>query len=173
MVKCHKIPVILACSAICNAPVLWIHLTFWALGVLQVYRITRKPSFACQREEAEREARLFKKHAFLYKKVQGYSWRHHTSLNLIFKAAHIFWPMVRLQSDRHFPACSAVTPGWRGQPPRGPPWVSGVVGHFVQTWPDSECSHTVQYLDCSDLNWRCNRYHLFWHDVTLLVLMCR
>ncbi len=26
------------------------------------------------------------------------------------------------------------------------------VGHFVQTWPDSECSHTVQYLDCSDLN---------------------
>ncbi len=36
--------------------------------------------------------------------------------------------------------------------PRGPPWVSGLVGHFVQTWPDSECSHTVQCLDCSDLN---------------------
>ncbi len=39
-------------------------------------------------------------------------------------------------------------------------WVSGLVGHFVQT-----CS--VQYLDCSDLNWRCNHYHLFWHCVTL------
>ncbi len=50
--------------------------------------------------------------------------------------------------------------GWRGQPPRGPPWVSGLVGHFVQTWPDSECSHTVQCLDCSDLKWHCNRYHL-------------
>ncbi len=23
---------------------------------------------------------------------------------------------------------------------------------FVQTWPDSECSHTVQCLDYSDLN---------------------
>ncbi len=44
---------------------------------------------------------------------------------------------------------------------------------FVQTWPDSECSHTVQCLDCSDLNSRCNRYHLFWHGMTLLVLMCR
>ncbi len=40
-------------------------------------------------------------------------------------------------------------------PPRGAPWVSGLVGHFVQTWSDSECSHTVQFLDCSDLNWRC------------------
>ncbi len=46
----------------------------------------------------------------------------------------------------------------REQPPRGAPWVSGLVGHFVQTWPDSECSHTVQCLDCSDLNWRCNHY---------------
>ncbi len=63
--------------------------------------------------------------------------------------------------------------GWRVQPPRGPPWVSGLVGHFVQIWPDSECSHTVQCLDCSDLNWRCNRYHLFWHGMTLLVLVCR
>ncbi len=45
--------------------------------------------------------------------------------------------------------------------------------NFVQTWPDSECSHTVQFLDCSDLNWRCNHYHLFWHGMTLLVLMCR
>ncbi len=35
---------------------------------------------------------------------------------------------------------------------RGAPWVSGLVGHFVQIWPDSECSHTVQCLDCSDLN---------------------
>ncbi len=32
------------------------------------------------------------------------------------------------------------------QPPRGTPWVSGLVGHFVLTWPDSECSHTVQFL---------------------------
>ncbi len=42
--------------------------------------------------------------------------------------------------------------GCREQPPRGAPWVSGLVGHFVQTWPDSECSHTVQCLDCKDLN---------------------
>ncbi len=62
--------------------------------------------------------------------------------------------------------------GCREQPPRGAPWVSGLVVHFVQTWPDSECSHTVQCLDGSDLNWRCNRYHLFWRGVTLLVLMC-
>ncbi len=26
--------------------------------------------------------------------------------------------------------------------------VSGLVGYFVQTWPDSKCSHTVQFLDC-------------------------
>ncbi len=37
----------------------------------------------------------------------------------------------------------------------------------------ANCSHTVQYLDCSDLNWRCNHFHLFWHCMTLLVLMCR
>ncbi len=37
--------------------------------------------------------------------------------------------------------------------PSTAPWVSGLVGHFVQTWPDSECSHTVQCLDCSDLNY--------------------
>ncbi len=42
--------------------------------------------------------------------------------------------------------------GCREQPPRSAPWESGLVGHFVQTWPDSECSHTVQCLDCSDLN---------------------
>ncbi len=59
------------------------------------------------------------------------------------------------------------------QPPRGVPWVSGLVGHFVQTWLDSKCSHTVQFLDCSDLNWRCNHYHLFWHCMTISVLMCR
>ncbi len=67
------------------------------------------------------------------------------------------------------------TAGWgcRELPPCGAPWVSGLVGHCVQTWPDSECSHTLQYLDCSDLNWHCNHYHLFWHGMTLLVLMCR
>ena len=37
--------------------------------------------------------------------------------------------------------------GCREQTPRGAPWVSGFVGHFVQTWPDSEYSHTVQCLD--------------------------
>ncbi len=42
--------------------------------------------------------------------------------------------------------------GCREQPPRGAPWVSGLVGHFVQTCPDSECSHKVQCLDCSHLN---------------------
>ena len=40
---------------------------------------------------------------------------------------------------------------WK-QSPLGVPWVSGLVGHFVQTWSDSECSHTVQFLDCIDLN---------------------
>ncbi len=34
--------------------------------------------------------------------------------------------------------------------PRGAPWVSGLVSHFVQTWPDRESSHTVQFLDCLD-----------------------
>ncbi len=41
--------------------------------------------------------------------------------------------------------------GYREQPPRGTPWVSGLVRHFVQTWPDSECSHTVQFLDSAVL----------------------
>ncbi len=41
--------------------------------------------------------------------------------------------------------------GCREQPPRGAPWVSGLVGHFVPTWPDSECSHTVQFLDSAVL----------------------
>ncbi len=28
--------------------------------------------------------------------------------------------------------------------PRGAPWVSGLVGHFIQTWPDSELlSHSA------------------------------
>ncbi len=31
----------------------------------------------------------------------------------------------------------------------------------------ANCSHTVQYLDCSDLNGLCNHYHLFWHYMTL------
>ncbi len=51
-----------------------------------------------------------------------------------------------------------ITVVWWGaweKPPRGALWVLGLVGHFVQTWPDSECSHTVQFLDCSELNWRC------------------
>ena len=43
---------------------------------------------------------------------------------------------------------SKYTVGCREHPPHGAPWVSGLVGHFVQTWPDSECSHTVQFSDC-------------------------
>ncbi len=50
------------------------------------------------------------------------------------------------------------------------PWVSGLVLRFVQTWPDSEL---LLHRECSDLNLRCNHYHLFWHCNTLLVLMCR
>ncbi len=49
---------------------------------------------------------------------------------------------------------TVVPAGYREQPPRGALWVSGLVGQFVQTWPDSECSRTVQCSDCSDLNWR-------------------
>ncbi len=44
------------------------------------------------------------------------------------------------------------------QPPRGAPWVSGLVAHFVQTWPDSEYSHTVQFLDCS-----------YWIEVAIII----
>ncbi len=44
-------------------------------------------------------------------------------------------------------AISLRISGCREQPPHGAPWVSGLVGHFVQTWPDCECSHTVQFLD--------------------------
>ncbi len=49
------------------------------------------------------------------------------------------------------PALSICSAWGAEQPPRGAPWVSGLVGHFVQTWADSECSHTVQFLDGSDL----------------------
>ncbi len=47
----------------------------------------------------------------------------------------------------HCQVVSKNTKGCREQPPRGAPWVSGLVGHFVQTYPDSECAHTVQFLD--------------------------
>ncbi len=62
--------------------------------------------------------------------------------------------------------------GCREQPPRGAPWVSGLVGHFVQTWPGSERSHTVQCLDCSDLRLKSlspvlARYDPFGVDVPL------
>ncbi len=52
--------------------------------------------------------------------------------------------------------------GCREQPPRGAPWVSGLVRHFVQTWPDSECSHTactVQLLDSAVL--RLKNHNIF------------
>ncbi len=71
--------------------------------------------------------------------------------------------MIRKIRTLHSYSASTAFMGCREQPPCGAPWVSGLVGHFVQTWPDSECSHTVQFLDYSDSNWRCNHYHLFWH----------
>ncbi len=75
----------------------------------------------------------------------------------------------------HVRTAPTLTWGAWEQPPRGAPWISCLIGHFVQTWPDSELlSHrVVLILDCSDLNWRCNHYHLFWHCMTLLALMCR
>ncbi len=52
---------------------------------------------------------------------------------------------IRVRKEpMHFAGC-------REQPPRGAPWVSGLVGHFVQTWPDSEWSHTVPFLDSAVL----------------------
>ncbi len=46
-------------------------------------------------------------------------------------------------SSRHLPASGG---GESSLPVAHPGY------HFVQTWPDSECSHTVQCLDYSDLN---------------------
>ncbi len=48
-------------------------------------------------------------------------------------------------------SCLHWSTGCTEQSPRGAPWVSGLVGHFVQTWPDSECSHAVQFLDSAVL----------------------
>ncbi len=45
--------------------------------------------------------------------------------------------------------CSVWRRGASEQPPHGTPWVLGLVGHFVQTWPDIECSHTAELFDCS------------------------
>ena len=97
-------------NSMCNTPGQWIHLNFGLSESYKLHKITQKPFSVSVRRGREKRCRLFRKHAFLYKKVQGDSWRRNTSLNLIFKTAHIFWPMVKLQSDRHFPAYSAVTP---------------------------------------------------------------
>ncbi len=61
-------------------------------------------------------------------------------------------PLVLMHMICDLSRFTSKFPGRREQPPRGALWVSGLVGHFVETWPDSECSHTVQCLDCSDLN---------------------
>ncbi len=47
------------------------------------------------------------------------------------------------------------------QPPRGAPGYQVSSDILFRLGLIANCSHTVQYLDCSDLNWRCNRYHLF------------
>ncbi len=39
----------------------------------------------------------------------------------------------RFGSERSSVGFSSVAKGCREQPPRGAPWVSGLVGHFVQT----------------------------------------
>ncbi len=59
------------------------------------------------------------------------------------------------------------------QPPRGAPGYQVLSDILFRLGLIANWSHTVQYLDCSDLNRRCNHYHLFWHCMTLLVLMCR
>ncbi len=59
------------------------------------------------------------------------------------------------------------------QPPRGAPGYQVLSDILFRLDLIANCSHTVQYLDCSDLNWRCNHCHVFWHCMTLLVLMCR
>ncbi len=82
-----------------------------------------------------------------------------------------------------FRACSASIPAgeadwwslggaWE-QPPRGAPGYQVLSDILFRFGLIANCSHTVQCLDFSNLNWRCNRYHLFWHGMTLLVLMCR
>ncbi len=60
-------------------------------------------------------------------------------------------PVLLLASRFEVVYLSTCLWGCREQPPRGAPWVSGLVEHFVQTWPDSECSHTVQFLDSAVL----------------------
>ncbi len=60
------------------------------------------------------------------------------------------------------PGCMRAASTWR-------PWVSCLVGDFVQIWPDSELlSHSAVLRLYGDLNWRCNHYHLFWHCMTLI-----
>ncbi len=54
-----------------------------------------------------------------------------------------FTPMARSHTSGYDSGWLLHQEACREQPPRGAPWVSGLVGHLVQTWPDSECSHTV------------------------------
>ncbi len=61
----------------------------------------------------------------------------------------IFSPFYSQDREYFFSAkILASPPCAESSLPHGATWVSGL-GHFVQTWPDSECSHTVQFLDCS------------------------
>ncbi len=59
------------------------------------------------------------------------------------------------------------------QPARGAPGYQVLSDILFRLGLIANCSHTVQYFDCSHLNWRWNHYHLFWHCMTLLVLMWR
>ncbi len=47
------------------------------------------------------------------------------------------------------------------QPPRGAPGYRVLSDILFRLDLIANCSHTVPYLDCSDLNWRWNHYHFF------------
>ncbi len=97
---------------------------------------------------------------FAYKRTQ--IWLHLVTLSLCFYLPRLVPERIINQSTSLYNICSCICPasltswlhplgGCREQPPGGAPWVSGLVGHFVQTWPDSECSHTVQFLESAVL----------------------
>ncbi len=63
---------------------------------------------------------------------------------------------------------SVIFTACREQPPRAHPGYQ-VLSDILFRLGLIANAHTVQCLDCSDLNWLCNHYHLFWHGMTLLV----
>ncbi len=83
------------------------------------------------------------------------------------------WLSLRSSSSRNACANPVCLGGAWEQPPRGAPGYQVLSDILFRLGLIVNCSHTVWYLDCSDLNWRCNHYHLFWHCMTYLVLMCR